>query len=141
MGEGEDPLFLAEETAAAKAECLEDRAASDAFFNAMYPDTTAREYDEEVTNVPIQAFLDSLSLNNYWAYDGSLTTPPCTEGVKWTVLQQIAPISPEHLARLTGLYEDDPLFAPCNSGCNGGNNRMVQPQGNRVLYFNDSGAI
>lgn len=101
--------------------------AADNFFNAMYPETiTAREFDEEITNVPIQDFIDSLSLNNYWAYDGSLTTPPCTEGVYWTVLQQVAPISPEHLARLTGLYENDSQFAPCTSGgCNGGNNRMV----------------
>lgn len=142
VAEGEQPLFLELETEEAKAKCSEDRMASDKFFDAMYPENVDHGMDEEITNVPIQEFLDSLSLNNFWTYKGSLTTPPCTEGVNWTVLQEVAPISPEHLQRMTGLYEDNDAFAPCSSGgCNGGNNRMVQPQNNRVVYFNDSGAI
>lgn len=44
-------------------------------------------------NVPLQAFMNALDLRTFYAYDGSLTTPPCWEGVRWTVLHNALPIS------------------------------------------------
>jgi len=38
-------------------------------------------------------FLLYLDLSSYWAYMGSLTTPPCTQGVQWIVLNTTMPIS------------------------------------------------
>ena len=53
-------------------------------------------------------------------YAGSLTTPPCTEGVDWVIYHEPIELSAEQLAVLKGAYED--------------NARPVQPQGDRVAY-------
>jgi carbonic anhydrase len=55
----------------------------------------------------------------YYAYAGSLTAPPCTEGVRWIVLQQVQTVSSAQLARLAT------LFPP--------NARPVQPLNGRVV--------
>lgn len=52
-------------------------------------------------------------------YDGSLTTPPCTEGVKWNVMVKPIEMSDAQLAAFTHLFE--------------GNNRPVQPLNDRPL--------
>jgi carbonic anhydrase len=54
-----------------------------------------------------------------WAYNGSLTTPPCSEGVAWTLLARPIEISAEQITRLTDLYSDTA--------------RPVQPLGDREL--------
>ncbi|MDE2928764.1 MAG: carbonic anhydrase family protein [Acidobacteriota bacterium] len=54
-----------------------------------------------------------------WRYRGSLTTPPCTEGVNWTVLTEPLTMSPEQIAAFGAVYPN--------------NFRTVQPLGKRVL--------
>jgi len=41
----------------------------------------------------------------YWTYDGSLSTPPCTEGVKWFVLEQELGLSRDQLRTFAALYK------------------------------------
>jgi carbonic anhydrase len=40
----------------------------------------------------------------YYAFKGSLTTPPCSEGVRWQVLKNTQTISNEQFAAFKGLY-------------------------------------
>ena len=55
----------------------------------------------------------------YFAYMGSLTTPPCTEGVLWLVMQQPVPIAVEQVNVFSRLY-------PMNA-------RPVQPAAGRLI--------
>ena len=54
-----------------------------------------------------------------WSYDGSLTTPPCTEGVDWNVFKQPIEMSAQQIAAYTSIYGD--------------NRRPVQPLNGREL--------
>lgn len=60
------------------------------------------------TEAPIylKGFLDSIDTSDFWSYDGSFTTPPCTEGIKWNVLQDIQPINDEELSLFQGLWSN-----------------------------------
>lgn len=40
----------------------------------------------------------------YWTYTGSLTAPPCTEGVRWFVFEQDLSISRDQLRRFAAVY-------------------------------------
>jgi carbonic anhydrase len=55
----------------------------------------------------------------YFQFLGSLTTPPCTEGVLWMVLKQPATLSPEQLKLFGQIYPN--------------NVRPVQPLNDRAV--------
>jgi carbonic anhydrase len=55
----------------------------------------------------------------YWDIEGSLTTPPCSEGVHWMVLTQPVTVSAAAIQRLRRLY-------PANA-------RPVQPLNGRLV--------
>ena len=63
------------------------------------------EKDDEVST---RAVLDLNHLlppdRGYYTYMGSLTTPPCTEGVLWMVMRQPVPLSAEQIDIFARLY-------------------------------------
>lgn len=64
----------------------------------------------------------------YYAYSGSLTTPPCSEGVRWFVLKQPVFVSQ---GAIDHLHEVNRNFA--NAGGFPNNNRPVRPLNGRVI--------
>ncbi len=56
---------------------------------------------------------------NYYTYMGSLTTPPCTEGVLWMVMKQPVQVSAEQINIFSRLYRN--------------NARPIQPTSNRMI--------
>ncbi|MCW8929755.1 MAG: carbonic anhydrase family protein [Gammaproteobacteria bacterium] len=67
-----------------------------------------------------QLFERKKSVKNYFNYNGSLTTPPCTEGVRWLVMQSRPGLSERQL-----LAFQKALKQP--------NNRRVQPLNARIV--------
>ncbi|KAM3738953.1 hypothetical protein ACB098_09G168800 [Castanea mollissima] len=61
----------------------------------------------------------------YYRYIGSLTTPPCTEGVTWTILKKVITVSREQVAALRGA-----VHAGFES-----NSRPTQELGGRAVHF------
>ncbi|MGR5338450.1 carbonic anhydrase [Vibrio astriarenae] len=63
------------------------------------------------------------SLKNYYRFNGSLTTPPCSEGVRWIILRDASSLSEQQTQALTKVM--------------GTNNRPVQDQNARLVTEND----
>ncbi len=57
-------------------------------------------------------------------YDGSLTTPPCSEGVEWYVRKAPTQFSKDHIAAFTAIYDN--------------NSRPVQALNDRTLYLDEN---
>jgi carbonic anhydrase len=50
---------------------------------------TAVEYQQEIGMNLDLALSSVLHFNEFWTYQGSLTSPPCREGIRWFVARQI----------------------------------------------------
>ena len=96
----------------------------DSFFTSV---DTRTQFDNYVK---VSEFLATIDMTDYWSYDGSLTTPPCTEGIKWSVIKKVQPISPAQLLRFTSRMSGLTEFAGGK-----GNNRVVQPLNKRTLFY------
>lgn len=73
---------------------------------------------DSMTTVDVGKLLPAA--RTYYRYDGSLTTPPCTEHVHWVVLASPVSLSKQQIARFRAVINN--------------NNRPVQPLNNRPVF-------
>ncbi len=78
------------------------------------------EPDEETEITVNVADLLPADTETFFTYEGSLTTPPCSEIVRWLVLSKPVTLSSEQIAAFGAIYDD--------------NNRPVQPLNTRDLF-------
>ncbi|KAK1266491.1 Bifunctional monodehydroascorbate reductase and carbonic anhydrase nectarin-3 [Acorus gramineus] len=95
--------------------------------------TTMHEHIEDITGTTLKKkdigkvdprWVHLNSYEPYYRYDGSLTTPPCSEGVLWTVLREV---------RTVGRYQVDWLRNAVNDDARM-NARPIQPRNGRPVY-------
>ncbi|MED6158038.1 hypothetical protein PIB30_028966 [Stylosanthes scabra] len=68
----------------------------------------------------------NINKNMYYRYMGSLTTPPCSENVTWTIPKQIGSVTRDQINLLRDAVHDD----------SNDNARPIQPTNNRTLELN-----
>jgi carbonic anhydrase len=91
-----------------------------AAYQPFISNLPAEETDPKDAGVQINAMDLLPSVGTTFRYSGSLTTPPCTEGVNWLLMTTPVELSIPQLTALDSLFE-------------GGNNRPVQPINDRTL--------
>jgi carbonic anhydrase len=113
-------VHRAEDGSLAVVALLLKEGAANPFLETIWPSVPA-EADHEV-DVP-GASVDVADLmperSGFLYYEGSLTTPPCSEGVRWFVMDATGTVSKEQVARFLALVHE--------------NARPVQPLGGRQV--------
>ena len=71
-----------------------------------------------------------LDVGSFYTYSGSLTTPGCSEGVRWFALGDGGHVSPAAVRRFHFVISRFPFY-----GGYPNNNRPVQPLNGRVISF------
>jgi carbonic anhydrase len=84
---------------------VEDRGAANAVMATLWP-----HLPEKVgATAKVTEFVNPAGFvpqdPGYWTYMGSLSAPPCTEGVRWFVFEQPLAVSREQLRRFGALYK------------------------------------
>lgn len=78
----------------------------DNFFNSLKLDnmTDGKVVDKIELR---QLMMDVVDFGSRWAYQGSLTAPPCSEKIYWNVVRAVYPIKKEALAKFNQLLSPD----------------------------------
>jgi carbonic anhydrase len=79
-----------------------------ALVRELWNDLPREKGHEDVRDdVRVDASLLLPSARGYYTFEGSLTTPPCSESVTWIVLKQPVQVSAAEVAQFAKLYPND----------------------------------
>jgi carbonic anhydrase len=79
-----------------------------ALLKTLMPRIPARaDGDHSHADVSVNASDLIPATRGYFRYSGSVTGPPCTEGVEWIVLKQPLQLSPDQLTRYRARFADN----------------------------------
>jgi carbonic anhydrase len=80
---------------------------------------TIKGHEQEISSITVNAAALLPQTTGYYTFMGSLTTPPCTEGVTWFVLKTPIEISAQQIATFAKVYAH--------------NARPIEPTGLRTI--------
>lgn len=83
---------------------LLERGSAQSLVQTVWNNLPLEKEEEQVVSVPIDLNQLLPTERGYFTYMGSLTTPPCSEGVLWMVMKRPVSISAEQLAIFGRLY-------------------------------------
>ena len=69
------------------------------------PKDVGKEAEHKKVELNAEDFLPND--RNFYKFSGSLTTPPCSEGVTWLVMKQFVEVSPAQIAAFAKLFPND----------------------------------
>lgn len=87
-----------------------------------------------VVNVDLEDYLSDLKSLAF--YDGSMTEPPCEEGVTWAVTMGTGKVNYRQVQKLNSFLKGNKAFA-----LGRGNNRVAQPLGSRTVTLRSNCGI
>jgi len=94
------------------------------------------QYDQKSGHpaIDLQGLLNRVNFQNRWVYKGSFTSPPCSEGVLWQVIDDVQYMKPGTLDLIKqSRFSHDRSDLRCEM-CNG-NNRKMNPVHDRTIYY------
>ena len=83
---------------------LLDRGSAQPLVQAVWNNLPLEKGDEVAARLPMDLNELLPTDRSYYTYMGSLTTPPCSEGVLWMVMKSPVPVSAEQIAIFARLY-------------------------------------
>ena len=82
----------------------------------------------QVTNFTLNELFGNMTTSEFYTYQGSLTTPPCSQAVQWIVFPQVINISHAQMQQFRSLSDNHGEILENNY-------RHLQPKGTRLVFF------